>query len=73
MKWIELNKARQLKFNEPVIVKDAEGVTMGKLIEKKHTEKGIVHTFEVALFSDKFPVNGDPVYSMNVTHIAIPS
>lgn len=70
MKWIEIEKAKSLAFNEEVLIQDKSGITIGKLVEKKHTADGIKNTFLVHVPSDAVPANDDPVYSTTVTHVA---
>jgi hypothetical protein len=76
MKWIEINKARGLKFQQPVFVKDNEDRTFqAKLVKKEDDGAGIVHSFEVATFAGgEYIKDGDlvPTIVTNITHVAIP-
>lgn len=77
MKWIELSKAKNIEFNKVLFLKsDGEKPDSlkwyyaGKLVEIKQTDKGLVHTFEIATFDGE---SESPVYlTTEITHIAIP-
>lgn len=66
MKWIELNKARKLQFNEPVFVKRPNEFAHGKLIKKEQSKDGLKFTFQIAAF------DGGAFEADDITHIAIP-
>lgn len=67
MRWIEISKAK-IEFNAPVFTKDKNGnFGLGKLMEKKHTAKGLEHVFEMASW------DGDElIFSNEITHVAKP-
>lgn len=71
MKFIEVNKARKLKFGEPVLALDKRGEYWNaKLLKKEEHSGGVVFTFEKAEFYDE---RGDsPLTSTDITHVAIP-
>lgn len=71
MKFIPVNKTRNLLFNDPVITKNDKGeIGLGKLMEKKQTAKGIEHTFQMATFDQKND-DDDSVFVTNITHVCI--
>lgn len=69
MKFIEVEKARNLEIDQPVLTKNDKGeIGYGKLIEEKKTATGIQRTFEMARFGE-----GDhPHEEINITHVCIP-
>lgn len=72
MKWIEIDKSKKLKFNEPVFIQYTNGkgdpvFGQGKLLEEKSTGTGTIKTFAVAQFE-----GDDPVHVVTVTHVAVP-
>lgn len=71
MKWIEVNKARNLDFNTPVFIK-VDGETpeygQGRLVKKEVTKDGVINTFEMATFENEVKL----LTLTNVTHVAIP-
>lgn len=75
MKFIEVEKARSLKFNTPVFVRIDNDPTpaVGRMLEMKHTKDGVVRVFELTGFSEDF--DGVPVTltTTKVTHVCIPS
>lgn len=73
MKWIPVEKARQLEIDKPVFVKaDNDFYGYGKLIKEEKTKVGIVRTFELAMFSEDVLKVNNPVLSTDITHVAIP-
>lgn len=76
MKWSEISKAKNIEFNKPLFLKDENPLTkkkdfyIGKLLEKKQTKEGLIHTFEVAMF------DGDPesplFLTTEITHFIVP-
>lgn len=78
MKFIPVNKTRNLLFNDPVITKNDKGeIGLGKLMEKKHTADGVQHTFEMAHFTTHCDFENTetadpvPVLVRNITHVCI--
>lgn len=67
MKWQEISKAK-IEFNAPVFTKDKNGnFGLGKLMEKRQTENGIVYGFLLATFNDS-----EDSVSSEITHVAKP-
>lgn len=67
MKWLEVQKAKHIEFNKTLFLKDAKEFYIGKLVEKKQTKEGLIHTFEVAVFE-----KSEPVYIDTITHFIVP-
>lgn len=67
MKFIPIEKAK-IEFNAPVFTKNKNGeFGLGKLMEKKHTGKGIEYSFLMAAFEET-----DSLISTEITHVAKP-
>lgn len=69
MKWSEVQKAKTIEFNKTLFLKDAKDFYTGKLVEKRQTKEGLIHTFEVAVFAN---VTAEPVYIDTITHFIVP-
>lgn len=69
MKWSEVQKAKHIEFNKTLFLKDEKEFYTGKLVEKKQTKEGLIHTFEVAVFPNE---KWDPVYIDTITHFIVP-
>lgn len=86
MKFIEVGKARSLKFNTPVFVRIDNDLApaVGRMLKVEHTAQGVIRTFEVAGFSEDWNADGkmsrtddgillEPFTTTKVTHVCIPS
>lgn len=72
MKFIPVNKTRNLLFNDPVITKNDKGeIGFGKLLEKKHTADGVKHTFQMAEFPDSTGDQAEVILVTNITHVCV--
>lgn len=88
MKFLEIEKARGLKFNTPVFVRIDNDTTpaVGRMLEMKQTKDGLVRVFEIAGFAEDWSAKGRTIIQLDkepqsvlvpfttdkVTHVAMP-